>query len=220
MKVGLIGCIAVLLFIGGCGNQNVKQSAQHAVSKVEPKKWDPNSIWDGNAPEGGAIPDFFEGKAGPFPESMAGVWEAQWPDMVWDIKFEPSGSIMRLVHSVAGAIKVEQGGVEANGLDNSYYVFELGPCEAKYFPDTRMVRVKIVIDYFIMKIPAGEIEGRMEDYFEGFVSEDGNRWDTQWFSFKWVKDAAPPDVNFIRANPVPLVFIKIDPYKPEEVELK
>jgi hypothetical protein len=201
---------------GGCGNQNVKQSA---------KEWDPNSIWDGNAPEGGAIPDFFEGMppyGGEFPKSMAGIWEGEIPDVKWDIKLEPSGSILRIVHAVAGKVDISQGAVEETNPENgSYYIFHMGPCESRYDPNTRMVRVKIVVDYFIMKIPAGEIEGRMEDYFEGFVSEDGIRWDTQWYSFKWVKGVAPPNIKEIKANPFPLVFIKIDPTKPgEEVELK
>ena len=205
MKVGMIGCIAVLLLAGGCGNQNAKQSA---------KEWDPNSIWDGNAPKGGTIPDFFQGKSGPFPESVVGVWEAEIPDVLWDIKFESDGSMLRIVHPVAGALKVELGGAEASGPDDSYYVFRLGPCEAKYSPDTRMLRAKIVIDYFIMKMPSGELEGRMEDYFEGFVSEDGKQWDTQWFSFKWLKDATPPNIKWIKENPEPLIFIKLDPTQP------
>jgi hypothetical protein len=205
MKVGMIGCMAVLLLVGGCGNQNLKQWE---------KPWDPNSIWDGNTPEGGAIPDFFAGKSGEFPASMVGVWEAEIPDVLWDIKFESDGSMRRIVHYVAGALKVELGGVEANGPDDSYYIFKLGPCESRYDPNTQMVRVKIVIDYFIMKMPAGEIEGRMEDYFEGFVSEDGSRWDTQWFSFEWLKGAASPDIKWTKAHPVPLVFIKLDPTQP------
>ena len=44
-------CGVAFVFAGGCGNQNAKQWG---------KEWDPNSIWDGNAPKGGAIPDFFQ----------------------------------------------------------------------------------------------------------------------------------------------------------------
>lgn len=213
MKIGVLGCIAVLLLVGGCGNQNDKQTAKHAVSKAEPE-WDPNVLWDGNVPEGGAIPDFFKGKTGPLPESMVGIWEAEIPDVLWDIKFDADGLIRRVVHPVAGALKVEVGGTEANGPDESYYVFKLGLCNVKYFPDERMVRAKIVIDYFIIKIPAGTIEGHIEDYFEGFVSEDGNRWDTQWYSFKWIKDATTPNIKELKAHPFPLVFIKLDPSQP------
>jgi len=202
--------------LGGCGNQNLKQWQ---------KPWDPNSIWDGSIPEGGAIPDFFEGMpphGGEFPKAMAGIWEGEIPGVLWDIKLEPSGSILRIVHAVAGKVDISQGAVEETNPDNgSYYIFHMGPCESRYDPNTQMVRVKIVIDYFIMKIPAGEIEGRMEDYFEGFVSEDGIRWDTQWYSFKWIKEAAPPNIKLIKAHPEPLIFIKTDPTQPrEEIELK
>jgi hypothetical protein len=210
-KIGLIGCIAVLLFIGGCANQNLKQWE---------KPWDPNSIWDGSVPEGGAIPDFFEGMpshGGEFPKSMAGIWEGEIPDVKWDIKLEPSGSILRIVHAVAGKVDISQGAVEETNPDkDSYYIFHMGPCESRYDPNTQMVRVKIVVDYFIMKVPAGSIEGRMEDYFEGFVSEDGKQWNTQWYSFKWIKDGTPPHIKWIRSHPMPLIFIKIDPTKPEE----
>ncbi|MGA2680112.1 MAG: hypothetical protein ABSF37_12560 [Sedimentisphaerales bacterium] len=208
MKVGIIGCIAVLLFIGGCGNQNLKQWE---------KPWDPNSIWDGSVPEGGAIPDFFEGQpaGGEFPKSMAGIWEAEIPDVLWDIKLEPSGSILRIVHAVAGKVDISQGAVEESNPDNgSYSIFHMGPCESRYYPDARLVRVKIVVDYFIIKIPAGEIEGRMEDYFEGFASEDGNQWNTQWYSFRWIKGATPPNIKAIKAHPMPFIFIKLDPTQP------
>jgi hypothetical protein len=96
----------------------------------------------------------------------------------------------------------------------------MGPCEARFSPETRVLRMKIIVDYFIFKLPAGEIEGRIEDYFEGFVSEDGNTWGTRWFEFEWIKGLPPPDVNLVMANPEPLIFVKTDPYKPEEVELE
>jgi hypothetical protein len=211
----LFFCFICVLFISGCGASNLKQWE---------KPWDPNSIWDGSFPEGGAIPDFFEGQpaGGEFPKSMAGIWEGELPEVKWDIKLEPSGSILRIVHSVAGKVDITQGIVEAtNPDDGSFYIFHMGPCESRYDPNTQMVRVKIVVDYFIMKIPVGEIEGRMEDYFEGFVSEDGIRWDTQWYSFKWIKDGTPPHIKWLRAHPTPLIFVKIDPTKPnQEVELE
>ena len=210
----LVG-ITLMLVLGGCGKPNIKDSTKPMDSNA--------AVWDGTPPAQAAIPDFFEdqNKTGEFPESLAGVWEAELPDIKWGIKLEPSGSIMRIVHSVAGPIDVVQGIVEANRPDDgSYYIFSMGPCEARFSPETRILRVKIVVDYFIFKLPAGEIEGRMEDYFEGFVSEEGNRWDTRWFSFKWIKGLPPSNINYTIANPEPLVFIKTDPYKPEEVELK
>ena len=197
------------VFIGGCGNQNLKQWE---------KPWDPNSIWDGSIPEGGAIPDFFEGMpphGGEFPKSMAGIWEAEIPDVLWDIKFEPSGSILRIVHAVVGEVDISQGAVEGNIPDKALITsFIWAPASRDMTPMGGLVRVKIVVDYFIINFPAGTIEGRMEDYFEGFVSEDGNRWDTMWYSFGWLKGARPPNIKEIKAHPMPLVFIKLDPTQP------
>lgn len=196
-------CISLMLALAGC---------------YGPGRADSNELWDGNTPEGGAMPDFFEPNAltAWFPPEVVGVWEAQLPDIKWDIKIEPDGSIKRVVHYVAGAVKMEEGGVSEEGRDNSSYVFLMGPCQARYIPQSRMLQVKIVVDYFLMQIPAGEIEGRMEDYFEGFVDEDGKMWNTQWFSFTWIKDATPPNIKWLKANPEPLVFIKYNPAKPRK----
>jgi hypothetical protein len=73
-----------------------------------------------------------------------------------------------------------------------------------------MIKVKIIVDYFIMKLPAGELEGRIEDYFEGPVSVDGKTWKANWWNFGWLKGATPPDINEIMANPETLVFTKLD----------
>jgi hypothetical protein len=210
MKVGLSGCIAVLMIIIGCGQKGVKISDQPQAEKQK--------VWDGTPPAQEAIPDFFADapESNAFPESLAGQWEAEIPNIKWVINFEPDGSIKKVVHSLAGEVNIEQGGVDGNGPDDSYYVFTMGPCETRYMPDTNTLKVKIIVDYFIMKFPAGEIEGRMEDYFEGPVSEDGSTWNTQWRSFGWVKDAAPPPIDLIKANPVPLIFVKIDPNNPPE----
>jgi hypothetical protein len=200
-------CVSALAVISDCGRQSGKTT-------VHP--WDPNVHWDGNAPAQDAIPDFFKGQpaGGEFPESMVGIWEVVVNDRndKWGIKFEQDGSIKKIIHLLANRINIEEGGVEGKGQDGgSYYLFHIGACGARYIPETRMVRVKIIVDYYIMKMPAGELEGRIEDYFEGPVSKDGKIWDVKWWDFGWIKDAAPPDVNFVKAHPAPLVFIKQDP---------
>jgi len=149
---------------------------------------------------------------GEFPEVMVGVWEAEVSRYnKWSIKFEPDGSISKIIHAVAGPVDIAEGGVHAEGPeDNTYYVFAMGPCEAEYTPGTRMLKVKIVVDYFIMKLPQGELEGRIEDYFEGPVSDDGRTWRVNSLSYGWLEGAAPPDVNMIEANPDKLTFFKLD----------
>lgn len=149
---------------------------------------------------------------GEFPEVMVGVWEAEVTKFSkWNIKFEPDGSISEIIHGVADEVNIAEGGVQGEGPeDNTYYVFAMGPCEAEYTPSTRMLKVKIIVDYFIMKLPQGELEGRMEDYFEGPISEDGKTWRVNSLNYTWLEGATPPDTNLIEANPVPLVFTKLD----------
>jgi hypothetical protein len=200
-----IGC--VLMFLAGCGGQDGKTSPT----------WDPNAVWDGNLPAQDAIPDFFEGQpaGGVFPKSMAGLWEAgvnETTGSKWGIKFEPDGSVKNITHFFAGRIDIAKGGSEGTGPDpGTYYTFAMGPCEARYIPKTRMIKVKIVVDYFIMKLPGNELEGRIEDYFEGPVSKDGKTWNVKWRDFGWIKGATIPNPDVIKANPETLVFKKIDP---------
>jgi hypothetical protein len=219
-----IGC--VLVFLAGCGRPNVKQSIQttdsnapaSATAAGAPAVWDGGPvIWDGTAPAHDSMPDFFEGQpvSSAFPESMVGVWESVVTEDAggskWGFKFEPDGSIKKIIHSLAGPVKIADGGVGAAGPDEStYYLFAMGPCESRYMPDTRTIKVKIIVDYFIMKIPSGELEGRIDDYFEGPVSEDGKTWNVKWWNFAWLKDAAIPDINVMKADPEPLVFKKVE----------
>lgn len=218
MKVGLAGCIAILMIIVGCGQKGEKISGQPAVSDVVPPQAEKQEVWDGTPPAQEAIPDFFADapETNAFPESIVGLWEAELlvPAIKWAFKFEPDGSIKKIHHTVAGDVNIDQGGVDVNGLEGSYWTFVMGPCEARFIPDTNTVKVKIIVDYFIIKIPDGEIEGRTEDYFEGPLSEDGLTWGTQWRSFSWVRGKPPPDINSVKSESEPLIFVKIDTGNP------
>jgi hypothetical protein len=178
--LALWGCVVIILALSGCGQQSQRTS---------------------NQPQENV-----------FPEVMVGVWEAQVSKYSkWGIKFEPDGSILKIIHSVIGPVRLEEGGTYEEGPDpGTYAVFVMGPCEANYNPSTRMLKVKIIVDYYKMKLPTGELEGRIEDYFEGPVSEDGKTWKVEWRSYGWLEGADPPDIETIDANPEKLVFTKID----------
>jgi len=147
-----------------------------------------------------------------FPEVMVGVWEVEISQYgKWGIKFEPDGSIRKIIHSLAGPVKLQEGGTYAHSeTDDAYYVFVMGTCEADYIPSTGILKVKIIVDHFTMKVPAGELVGRIEDYFEGPISEDGKTWKVNWLNYGWLEGADPPDPEVIEANPIPLVFTKLD----------
>lgn len=148
------------------------------------------------------------------PETMIGVWEAvaDTHGATWAFKIEPDGSIPKLIHPVAGEVNVKLGGYDIEGPDpGTYAAFIMGPCETFYDDSNDIFTVHIVLDAFTMKFPQGELTGKSDDYFRGKVSEDGNVWNAEWVSYSSLEGGSLPDVNEINANPVKLVFIKIDP---------
>lgn len=184
--LAMLGCFIFVLGLAGCGQQNEKMSGQPQLG----------------------------GETGEnvFPESMVGVWEVktgQYKDK-WGFKFEPDGSILKIIYAAEGPVYLAEG--ESYGeaqSEDAYYFFTMGPCEARYRPETRMLKVKIVMEYMI-KLSFGELEGGMEDYFEGPVSEDGKMWKTEWLHYRWLEEEATPDPNVIKAHSIPLAFTKID----------
>jgi hypothetical protein len=151
------------------------------------------------------------GSSGDFPGVMVGVWEAEQDDTKLGIKFEPDGSIRKVVHYLAGPVNLAEGGVSMDGPEpNTYAMFIMGPCTAEYDKASGVLKVKMVLDYYEMQLPNGKLWGRTEDYFEGTISEDGTKWYADWRSYGYLEGATPPDVNYINANPEKLVFSKID----------
>lgn len=149
-----------------------------------------------------------------FPKIMVGIWQADINDNTgsqWGIKFEPDGSILKVIHSLAGPVNLAEGGVDMTGPDpNTYGVFVMGPCKAKYDKDSHNLSVKLILDYFEMQLPGGKIQGRMEDNFWGKISSDGKTWKAEWVNYTWLEDASPPDINYINSYPEKLVFSKIN----------
>jgi hypothetical protein len=176
----LAGCVVVLAGLVGC------QSADRGIEKV------------------------IQGD-GQFPELLAGVWEAKINESEWAFKFENDGSISKITHVLAGEVDLEEGGSYMEGREpGTFAMFVMGPCEAQYDANTRELSVKIILEHYVMKFPQGALEGKSHDYFKGPVSENGKTWNAGWKSYAWLEGATPPDANEIEANPVPLVFTKID----------
>jgi hypothetical protein len=150
---------------------------------------------------------------GHFPAFLVGVWQVEQGNFQnrWGFKFEPDGTISKIIHSVIGPVNLAEEGIYLEGPDpNTYAMFVMGPCEAKYDSDTRELSVEIVLDFFRMQLPEGELEGKSHDYFNGPVSKDCRSWQVKWRNYGWLEGAAPPDANVIEAHPEPLVFTKLD----------
>ena len=105
-----------------------------------------------------------------FPEFLVGIWQSD--QFNWGFKFERDGSISKLKHTMGMMINVEEGGLYEEGTEGSTGVYVLGPCEADYEPQTRQLKVTIILDHFRMELPVGVLEGNSKDYFSGPVSED------------------------------------------------
>jgi hypothetical protein len=146
-----------------------------------------------------------------FPQSMVGLWQANTGDTHWGIKFERDGLIKKIFHFVGGPIDIEEGGVYQEGPDpNTYMMFQMGPCKTDYDAKTKTLNASIIVDYYRMVLPGGALEGRIEDYFSGPISEDGKTWKVKWWDYGWLEGAQAPDPNIIKAHPEELIFQKSD----------
>jgi hypothetical protein len=182
----VFGFAVILLCLGGCGQQSGKISSQPQL-KSEIRK-------------------------DAFPAFLVGVWEVktgEYKDKL-GIKFEPDGSILKVLYTAEGPVYLAEG--ESYGDANSeedYYLFTADLCEARYAPETRVLKVKVVTDT-MLQLSSGKLEGGMNEYFEGPVSEDGKTWEAEWFHYMWLDEKGPPDPNLIEIVPVLLVLIKTD----------
>jgi len=150
------------------------------------------------------------GKDVEFPEFLVGTWKAD--EYNWLFKFEPDGSISKLVHLLwALEINMNEGGYAIEGPDEGTYAFfMMGPCETSYDSSSRELKVSILMDRYEMKLPGGTLSGKSEDHFSGTISEDGLTWYTKWRNYGYLDGADDPDIEYINTNPVPLTFTKID----------
>lgn len=150
-----------------------------------------------------------------FPRFLVGVWKADQYD--WAFKFERDGTISRLVHMLAGPVKMEEGIVDMEGPDpNTFAYFIIGDCPVKYDHASRRLSVIVSLDGFHMRLPIGDLEGNAVDYFDGPVSRDGKTWTVSWREYSWLEGAeSTPDPNLIEAQPEKLVFTKTKLIKPK-----
>jgi uncharacterized protein YceK len=151
-------------------------------------------------------------ETGLYPPEVAGIWKAQDQDQEWAIKVESDGSISKVYHPIVGPIRVAEGGANMEGpVEGTFALFVLGTCKTEYIPSRRILKATVNLDSYHFKLPQGELQGRTEDYFEGPVSSDGATWTAQWRQYGYLEGAAKPDRESIDANPVKIVFQKVDP---------
>jgi len=140
-----------------------------------------------------------------FPAFLAGTWRPD--ESRWVFTFEPDGRISKVVHHGGMEFEVAEGGFVEQWRDGVEAMYALGPCEARYNPQTRELSVKIVIEHFVVEYPNGTMEGNFHDYFTGPVSEDGMTWNANWRSSVDIIGHSASDPNVVASRR--LTFTKV-----------
>ncbi len=141
-----------------------------------------------------------------FPEFLVGTWKTE--GSRWIFKFERDGRISKMTHFGGMEFDVNEGGLIEQWRESVEASYMLGPCEARYNPDTRELSVTIVIEYYIINFPDGSLEGSFHDYLIGPVLKDGKTWNASWTSIGEIIGADAIDPNNVK--PQPLVFTKVE----------
>ncbi|MCH9023234.1 MAG: hypothetical protein IID32_10800 [Planctomycetes bacterium] len=87
-----------------------------------------------------------------------------------------------MTHYGGMVFDVEKGFLTEKWGDKIEANFFLGPCEAKYDPQSRELSVKVVIENFVLDDGVNTMEGNFHDQLIGTISKDGKTWQTTWTS--------------------------------------
>jgi len=116
-----------------------------------------------------------------FPAFLVGRWKADKGG--WEFVFEPDGTISSAVVSL-GRVTMKPGQVTTTPMKlGGKGVFEPGQWTVQYTPEPRELLVEIAIDHFRVERGDNVVQGQSRDFFIGPVSEDGQMWWADRFSF-------------------------------------
>ena len=154
---------------------------------------------------------------GRFPAFLVGTWKADHGG--WEIVFAPDGKITSAVISL-GRVKLTPGRVTTVPMEmGGKGTFTPGPWSVQYLQEQRQLIVEIAVEKFRVELDKNIVKGRTRDFFIGEVSQDGENWWAQRFSYpEYTVDTAkfpnyklPVDPN---ENPKEtLLFEKVQPEK-------
>ena len=116
----------------------------------------------------------------------AGIWECK--SAGWQITLESDSNIVSIIHPLGISIDIAEGGAYEEGTGGASLAWALGPCSTKYDPNSRILEVGIVTDYFSFELPGAKLEGKSRDEFSGKISETGNTWDAKWINYGQVNE--------------------------------
>jgi hypothetical protein len=140
------------------------------------------------------------------PDEVAGTWQAR--DNVWRIVLTPDGRVDS-AQIPLGNVKIRPNkATKIEMADGSVSTYKAGDCTVFYDPDTRELRVEVIVEEVNIAFMTERIEGHTKDVFIGTVSEDGTVWKTDWLSFFDLGERFPMEPDAVGEG---LVFDKIKP---------
>lgn len=139
--------------------------------------------------------------------SPVGIWKgSQKPYMIKIAE----GPVLEWAIVDPGAVKVYPNKrVEFPMKDDTIGFFETSTCPVVFNPQNGELSVEINVKRLLIPFPGDKLEGHVQHTFTGFISADGNVWDTTWFE---VFDFGP---RFPMAAPdeftgVPMQFTRVE----------
>lgn len=148
-------------------------------------------------------------RQGSFPAFLVGRWKAADQNQYkWGFAFEKDGTVSGMRNFMNMYIDVPEGGTYERSVDaNVGSACTLGPVEASFDPNSRILTVRVVTDYFMLHIYDEMLEGSSVDTITGPVSQDGLTWNAEWRNVSWMLDGPPADFN----NPTieSVIFYKV-----------
>ncbi len=121
---------------------------------------------------------------GEFPEFLVGKWRAiDWPERRWEFVFEKDGTISSAIIPMAWPRMIPGQTNIVPLRNNGKGIFKPGIWTVQYSPETRELIVEIPFDFISMEIGDGRLEGKRNDIFIGQISDNGEIWSADLFSY-------------------------------------
>jgi hypothetical protein len=118
---------------------------------------------------------------GEFPPFLVGKWKDK--EQGWEIVFEPDGTISSALMGPIDKVMKPGQVTTVETITGGKGVYEPGEWMVDYSPTSRELTVKISLKNFYFELGDGLLEGDCIDIFAGPISQDGNVWQVEWFSF-------------------------------------
>ena len=118
---------------------------------------------------------------GQFPKQLAGTWKSD--NDMWEIALEPDGTISWAIISL-GYVKIIPGKTTivpmAMGGEG---IFKPGLWTVRYLQNQHDLIIEIIIEDFRTELGTDILYGKTHDVFSGTVSNDGDFWWTDRYSY-------------------------------------